>query len=648
MAQRTFVRLLRFLVGAAIVFGIVLPAFSEDVYKTFRHGGWIDSRDREYIVHLPAGHDPAAQPLPLVMVLHGCNETNETIKHDTNFDAISDQEGFIVVYPFITSYDGFRNLNCWGFWFPNHIHAGRGEVQDLRGIIKEVIHDYRVDENRIHIAGLSSGAGMTVAAMVAQCDLIASGSPTAGLAYSETASSVSGTCFFPGTFKTTAEVATAMNAEMGPRKRPVPILIVHSVSDCVVNPKASENIRDAWGMVFGADTARPATTTEGVTKSTPWVDSTYNGPDGKVLIETLFVKGLPHGWYGGRDGQYAFSHAPNTAQLAWNFFKAHPKGPSIAPPAVTISSAASTDGKAIKVKGEVRSNDAPERLKVTVELLGLSPQAPRDAQLDGARPSYEFTSPENLKNDCYYRPRVIATNSVGQSVVLGEPVPLGHPSAQPPRVMIDPVRPDSEQLFLSGSASDVLGVASVDVRIDGGKWLPAELSGTIWTYRRPSLAEGNHAIDARAMNKAALDAMASQSVTISPPYDAKQLSNINAHVVASRIRMYSGGFGSADKGYMELLRQYGTLQEFALYRARHTNDWYADPANIPRVATGSGASTQDALRPIPQPASRALSPRLRALLRELQEELRHEEMGSTSAFDQGDGCPGCGSRVGMR
>ena len=48
---------------------------------------------------------------------------------------------------------------CWEWWIDANIHEGRGEVADLAEIVKEVQHDYQVDPNRIHIAGLSSGAG---------------------------------------------------------------------------------------------------------------------------------------------------------------------------------------------------------------------------------------------------------------------------------------------------------------------------------------------------------------------------------------------------------------------------------------------------------------------------------------------------------
>src|SRR5262249_3015834 len=138
------------------------------------------------------------------------------------------------------------------------------EVQDLGEIVREVQRDYRVDPNRIHVAGVSSGAAMAVAVMVAHPSLIASGASTAGVPYSESAASVSGKCKSPGVFKPLDRVVGAMDEEMGREKRPVPILIIHSTDDCEVNIRASENIRDAWGKAFGVDTASPVLSVSGV------------------------------------------------------------------------------------------------------------------------------------------------------------------------------------------------------------------------------------------------------------------------------------------------------------------------------------------------------------------------------------------------
>ncbi|MCU0536900.1 MAG: PHB depolymerase family esterase, partial [Hydrococcus sp. Prado102] len=190
------------LLAVGLISLVAAPALAgQDISKTFQALDYPGSRSRQYIIHLPSGYRRDSEPIPLVMVLHGCKETHKTIRYDTKFNRLADREGFAVVYPFITSYNGLRNPNCWGFWFNEHIHEGRGEVQDLRSIIEEVRRDYFIDPNRIHIAGLSSGGGMTIAALVAHSELFASGSSTAGLPYSETAYSVGRSCFNKGIFK---------------------------------------------------------------------------------------------------------------------------------------------------------------------------------------------------------------------------------------------------------------------------------------------------------------------------------------------------------------------------------------------------------------------------------------------------------------
>ena len=86
------------------------------------------------------------------------------------------------------------------------------------------------------------------------------------------------------------------------------------------------------------------------------------------------------------------------------------------------------------------------------------------------------------------------------------------------------------------------------------------------------------------MDKAALDQFATTTqFVILNPYDAQQSSNLVAHLTASRVRQYPGGFGSADKSYMDLYNANGVNNPFFLYRATGTDDWYAEPNNIPEA-----------------------------------------------------------------
>lgn len=281
------------------------------------------SRTRRFELHLPRGYgDDSA--MPLLMVLHGCRQNSADIRSISNFDAIADREGFVVVYPFVTGYSGTRMRNCWGWWLDSEVRPGAGEVEDLWQIIEQVRGEVSVDGRRIHVAGLSSGGGMAVAAMVAHSDKIASGAAVAGVPYSETPRAVAYGAPSGVQFKPIEQVVSAMKSVMGEHRRPSPIFIVHSCDDPVVDIQAARNIRDSWAGCFGIDTTRPVSKSSGITGGAPWVHARYRQAWKRPAIETLFIEGRGHGWYGGNPGKFSYPAGPDTAELMWRFFKRHP------------------------------------------------------------------------------------------------------------------------------------------------------------------------------------------------------------------------------------------------------------------------------------------------------------------------------------
>jgi len=291
--------------------------------QRFRRQRYAGSRNRRFELHLPPAYDENAD-YPLVMVLHGCRQDSADIRHITDFDAIADRERFIVVYPFVTGYSGMRIRNCWGWWLEKEIRPGAGEVEDLWHIIEQVGRDVRIDDRRIHIAGLSSGGGMAVAAMVVHADRIASGAAVAGLPYSETPQAVSYGASGAITFKPTESVVSSMRSILGEDGRPSPIFIVHSGDDPVVDIRAAKNLRDSWVECYGLDPARSLSRVTGNTGGVAWAHSRYRPPRRRSVVETFFVDGPGHGWYGGNPGKYSFPDAPDTSELMWRFFKRHP------------------------------------------------------------------------------------------------------------------------------------------------------------------------------------------------------------------------------------------------------------------------------------------------------------------------------------
>ena len=295
----------------------------DDVSHIFQSRAYPGSLTRHYVVHVPRGKI-GRRPRPLVIVLHGCRQNNRDIESISGFNRMADRHGFLVAYPFITSYRGLRFENCWGWWYDREIHAGCGEVEDLWQIIEDIKQQYPVNDRRIHVTGLSSGAGMTVAMMVAHADRIASGATVAGVPYSEKPSAVQHAFNRTASNKPVDKVVSAMVREMGEDRRTIPLKIVHSRHDETVNIQSAINLRDSWGECFGIDTQRAYNRSNGRAGNTDWECNMYRNSDGNPVIETLFLDGPGHGWYGGNPGNFSYPDAPNITEMIWKFFKSHP------------------------------------------------------------------------------------------------------------------------------------------------------------------------------------------------------------------------------------------------------------------------------------------------------------------------------------
>ena len=312
------------LVARGLLFFLQIPARwarprGSNVRKIFRARRYRGSRRREFLVHVPPSYE-RQDHVPLVMVLHGCNQDHVDMQTVTRFDRLADRYGFIVVYPFITSYRGVRLRNCWGWWRHRDIRGGSGEVEDLWGIVNAVRRSYRIDPDRIHVTGLSSGAAMAVAMTVVHGGKIASCATVAGVAYGE---SIWALGRYPRVKQTSSTVAD-MKLAMGANSGLTPLFIVHSVDDSVVGLRAAQGLRDSWITCFGLD-ADSASVTTGRHGRKPWTLASYNDEEGAAVLDYLVLKEYEHGWYGGAEGPFSVPDAPDVSRMIWSFFARHPR-----------------------------------------------------------------------------------------------------------------------------------------------------------------------------------------------------------------------------------------------------------------------------------------------------------------------------------
>ena len=95
--------------------------------------------------------------LPLVVMLHGCDQTATQFAEGTRMNRLAEEKGFAVLYP-QQSLRGHPQ-RCWP-WYEKSIQRGGGEVQLIAGAIGKITVQYAFDTTRIYVAGLSAGAAM--------------------------------------------------------------------------------------------------------------------------------------------------------------------------------------------------------------------------------------------------------------------------------------------------------------------------------------------------------------------------------------------------------------------------------------------------------------------------------------------------------
>ncbi|MFL0810406.1 MAG: PHB depolymerase family esterase [Agarilytica sp.] len=292
------------------------------VSKQYLHAG---SEKRNYRVYLPKGYQ-SARKYPVLVCLHGCEQNHLDLQHITGFDRLADRHNFIVVYPFVTRYADLRTKNCWGWWRPEQIRAGGGEVEDIAKITEEVCDDFSVDLTRIHLVGLSSGGGMAVAALTVHSGLYASGAVVAGVSYGERALAVAMPHAILRSFRPIDRTVQLMEKARKHDKTTVPLMVVHSKNDSTVDIQAGRNLRDSWLKYHDCGKTEVKKAEHHRTKGISWEHKIYGKPHQASVVETVFVNGLGHGWFGGQPGRYSYPGGPHTSMLMWDFFKLHCKG----------------------------------------------------------------------------------------------------------------------------------------------------------------------------------------------------------------------------------------------------------------------------------------------------------------------------------
>ncbi|MBZ0285542.1 MAG: hypothetical protein K8L97_32730 [Anaerolineae bacterium] len=129
--------------------------------------------ERSYRIYIPANYAEGDEAVALIIVMHGAGGTGAGIESFSGFNELSEQEGFIVIYP-----NGVDNV-----WADGRDGDPRVGVQDDVGYLARVIEllkqSLRIDPARIYATGHSMGGFMAFRLACELPDQIAAIAPVA-------------------------------------------------------------------------------------------------------------------------------------------------------------------------------------------------------------------------------------------------------------------------------------------------------------------------------------------------------------------------------------------------------------------------------------------------------------------------------------
>lgn len=258
---------------------------------------------RDYKLYVPSTY--AGQPVPLVVMLHGCTQDPDDFAKGTQMNTLAEETGCLVVYP-----SQSRQANpsrCWN-WFNNvDQQRDQGEPSIIAGITRKIMDEYAIDRNQVYVAGLSAGGAMATIMGTLYPDLYAAVGVHSGLPFASAHDLPSALAAMKGDFRQRQQPG-----------RPIPIIVFHGDQDKTVHPVNGDEL-----IAPARDSAEAIAVEPGrVPNGHAYTRTTHKRADGRVHAEHWLIHGAGHAWSGGSaHGSYTDGKGPDASREMMRFFR---------------------------------------------------------------------------------------------------------------------------------------------------------------------------------------------------------------------------------------------------------------------------------------------------------------------------------------
>ncbi len=264
---------------------------------------------RSYRLFIPSRYQE--QPLPLVVMLHGCTQSPDDFAAGTRMNLIAEEQNCFVVYPAQPSHA--NQAKCWNWFRTADQQRGSGEPSLIAGITRQIIDDYSVDIKRVYVGGLSAGAAAAAVLGVTYDDFYAAIGIHSGLPCGVATDLPSA-------------LAAMRQGGSGPKvtsvsRPPVPTIIFHGDRDTTVHPDNGSQILEQ--SVRTMRTQKKVHRGQ-VPKGHAYTRTILNDARGRAVLEHWNIHGAGHAWSGGSPlGSYTDPRGPDATREMLRFFLEH-------------------------------------------------------------------------------------------------------------------------------------------------------------------------------------------------------------------------------------------------------------------------------------------------------------------------------------
>jgi len=282
----------------------IVPDGARFVEGTYKNA----AGSRAYRLFIPSGYH--GQPIPLVIMLHGCTQSPEDFAAGTRMNFIAEEQTCFVAYP--AQRAEANQAKCWNWFRPTDQQRGRGEPSLIAGITRQIMRDHSVDPRRVYIGGLSAGAAAAAVMGSAYGDLYAAIGIHSGLACGAATDLPSALIAMKQ-----GGGSDAMRGD-GPT---VPTIVFHGDRDTTVHSNNGDRIvrQSIGGMRTNAKVPRGQ-----VPGGHAYTRTVHTDAGGRGILEHWEIHGAAHAWSGGSPaGSYTDPDGPNATREMLRFFLEH-------------------------------------------------------------------------------------------------------------------------------------------------------------------------------------------------------------------------------------------------------------------------------------------------------------------------------------